>query len=248
MPVYKYFGHPAKYGGRPLMHLLCNLKGLGRGRVVSRLSEEAGASKAPSFYRILWAQPLMDSESKEGRVVAEKVKEGVRYVEPVDISSIASMPDFRLVPKAEEEKFCRWSELRDFCPSVDKVVEPKYFSAPPLLQLLEPSGEEVLLPHFKTFRAKDREVVRLPGEAREREVLHQETVTECEGTASYSYSSVVAQGTAWPTSPELLAQLPEEPPYPKPVVGMRLHKPIFDDLFKRAKEEVRTEEHDTFFP
>jgi hypothetical protein len=58
MPMYKYFGYPARFHGKPLFHLLCNLKEFGRGRVVTRTSHqpEPGRPALPSFYRILWAQ------------------------------------------------------------------------------------------------------------------------------------------------------------------------------------------------
>ena len=83
MPVYKYFGYPAKFHGKPLFHILCHLKVLhptltpsppsppsppltsltspqefGKGRIVTRTSHlaEAAHPALPSFYRILWAQ------------------------------------------------------------------------------------------------------------------------------------------------------------------------------------------------
>jgi len=256
MPVYKYFGHPAKYHGKPLMHILCNLKNLGTGRVISRVSQEAEPGQGPSFYRVLWAQPLMDQETKEGRVVAEKVRRGVRYLEPVDLSNIASIPDFRLVAKDEEADFCRWKELRDYSPQVDKVTEPKYFTLPPLLRLLmernmkergeEAGPESFLLPHYKTYIPKDQETELLPGERKERVVKHQETITLCEGTADYKYGDKVE--AAYHPQPGILGVLPEEPPFPQPLVGMRLYKPLTVEEFNKAKEEVRTKEHDIYFP
>ena len=79
MPVYKYFGHPAKYHGKPLFHILSNLKNFGVGRIITRSSYETEDKQVdiagPSFYRILWVQPLMDQESLLGSVVAEKVVE-----------------------------------------------------------------------------------------------------------------------------------------------------------------------------
>ena len=78
MPVYKYFGFPAKYHGKPLFHILSNLKNFGVGRIITRSSyetEDKPTVGGPSFYRILWVQPLMDQESLLGSVVAEKVVE-----------------------------------------------------------------------------------------------------------------------------------------------------------------------------
>ena len=75
MPIYKYFGQPAKFHGKPLFHILSNLKNFGVGRIITRSSYETEDKQtdAPSFYRILWVQPLMDKESLFGSVVAEKV-------------------------------------------------------------------------------------------------------------------------------------------------------------------------------
>jgi len=197
----------------------------------------------------------MDAESKEGRVVAEKVKHGVRYVEPVDLSSLTPVPDFRLVARAEEAEFCKWEQLREFSPKVDYVKEPKNYSVPPLLKLLQERnlrerGEEItegkfLLPHDKTYIPKDLETVEVPGEVRKRILKHQETMTVFEGTASYSYADLVKE--RFLADPRILLQLPKEPPFPQPKVGMRLHKEVMSNQFDR-KEEIRTSEHDTYLP
>jgi len=257
MPVYKYFGQPAKYHGKPLFHILANLKDFGKGRIVTRSSFETEPShqKQPSFYRILWAQPLMDSNTVEGRVVAEKVRRGVKFTKPVDLASIAPVPDFKLVSKADEEKFCKWKSLRDFSTDVDFVTEPKYFTVPPLLRLLmerniaergeTPGEESFLLPHYKTYTPKNKEVIpEFDQKARHEE--HQEIITKCEGTASYSYSDTISPMFGLDPSLDLLSMLPEEPPMPAPGVGMRLYK--WPDTSKNHKEEIRTEEHNTYFP
>lgn len=253
MPIYKYFGHPARYHGKPLMHLLTNLKEFGRGRIISRTSWDADVKSGPSFYRVLWAQPLMDQETVEGRVVAQMVRKGVRYQEPVDLAEIAPIPDFRLVPRDEESEFCQWDKLRNFSPEIDCVTEPKHFSLPPLLRLLMERNmkergetgveENFLLPHYKTYSVKDKETIQLPEERKGRVVKHQETVTKFEGVESYQY---MESGTA--NYRELLSQMPEEPPYPQPGVGMRLYKIPVSDKIGKFKEEVRTEEHNTYFP
>jgi len=257
MPVYKYFGHPAKYHGKPLFHILCNLKDFGKGRIVTRsvFEKEPSQSELPSFYRILWAQPLMDPNTVEGRVVAEKVRLGVRYTEPVDLASIAPVPDFRLVNRLDEAEYCKWEKLRDFSTDVDFVTEPKYFTVPPLLKLLmernmaerkeSPGEESFLLPHYKTFTPKDKEVVTMPGD-KSRVELHQETVTRCEGTASYQYGDSVSPSYCPDPDTDLLSLLPEEPPMPAPAVGMRLYR--WPDSSRKHKEEVREEEHSLYFP
>jgi len=224
---------------------------------VTRSSYEAEPSqeKHPSFYRILWAQPLMDSNTVEGRVVAEKVRRGVKYTKPVDLASIAPVPDFKLVSRADEEKFCKWNILRDYSPEVDYVMEPKYFTLPPLMRLLmernmsergeTPGQESFLLPHYKTYIPKNKESIP-EFDHKSRVEEHQETITKCEGTASYNYSDTLDPRYALDPSQDVLGVLPEEPPMPGPGVGMRLYR--WPDTSRKHKEEIRTEEHSTYFP
>lgn len=266
MPVYKYFGYQARFHGKPLFHILCNLKEFGKGRIVTRSTHEVEPQhkQLPSFYRILWAQPLMDEHTLEGRIVAERVRQGVRYQDPVDLADLAPLPDFRLVPRDMEEEVCQWQKLRMYSPEVDCVSEPAHFTVPPLLRLLmernmRERGEEVtpekfLLPHHKTYKPKDHEEVKVsdkfqPGrQSRERvrRVRHQETVTRCEGTASYQYSDALLDQFRPIEGENLIDRLPAEAPVPSPAVGMRLHRP--HDSRAKHQEEARTSEHDTFFP
>lgn len=248
MPITKFFGAPAKYHGKPLFHILSNLKNFGKGRIITRAGFK---DEKPSFYRVLFAQPLMDQKSKEGRAIVEKVRNGVRYTEPVDLSRIAPLPDFILVHKHEEQQFCKWSELRDYSPALDVVVEPKYYTQPPLLRMLmeremksrggELTEDKFLLPHYKTFEIKDREVLE-----EGREERFQETVTRCEGTAGYMYTDSISTdysyGVLEPEGLEnILQRLPEEQPFPTPEVGMRLYKIPWSNMNKRNKEETRTD-------
>jgi len=258
MPIYKYFGQPAKYHGKPLFHILANLKDFGRGRIVTRSVFDADPEQShkPSFYRILWAQPLMDADTKEGRVVAEKIRSGVRYTQPVDLANIAPVPDFRLVSRKDEKDFCKWDSLRDFSKDIDYVIEPKHFTIPPLLRLLmernmKERGEEYnddsfLLPHFKTYIPKDEEVIEMGKREAPRIEKHQETVTRCEGTAAYKYSDLIDPEFHHMSPETVEALLPEEPPMPSPAVGMRLYR--WPNESKNHKEEVRTEEHSAYFP
>jgi len=258
MPIYKYFGQPAKFHGKPLFHILSNLKNFGVGRIITRSSYETEDKQtdAPSFYRILWVQPLMDKESLFGSVVAEKVRNGVKYTEPVNLQDIASAPDFKLISRDEEEEFCQWAKLREFSVDVDFVKEPKYYNMPPLLKLLmernlaergeTPHDESFVLPHYKTYKPKNVEVTQVPKEKTRLE-YHQEIATVCEGTASHQYTDSIS-GSLRPgeETSDILAQLPSEPPMPGPAVGMRLYH--WPDTSRRHKEEIRTDEHNTFFP
>lgn len=257
MPVYKYFGHPVKHHGKPLFHILSNLKNFGQGRIVTRPSyqTEDKHGEAPSFYRILWVQPLMDRDNLLGSVVAEKVRNGVRYTEPVNLQDVASVPDFKLISREDESEFCQWEKIRDFSAEKDFVREPKYYSMPPLLRLLmernlrerqeTPHEESFLLPHYKTYIPKNEERTPVTG-GRTRVERHQETVTVCEGTASYQYDDNIPASLRVEDVSDILAQLPPEPPMPAPAVGMRLYH--WPDTSRRHKEEIRTEEHNTFYP
>jgi len=257
MPVYKYFGQPAKYHGKPLFHILSNLKNFGVGRIITRPSYQAEDKhvEAPSFYRILWVQPLMDKDSLLGSVVAEKVRNGVKYTEPVNLQDIAAVPDFKLVSRDDEAEFCQWEKIRDFSVETDFVREPKYYNMPPLLRLLTernlaerreaPHEESFLLPHYKTYIAKNVETTLVPSE-RPRVEQHQETVTVCEGTASYQYTDHIPASLRVSDVTDVLDQLPAEPPMPAPALGMRLYH--WPDSSRRHKEELRTEDHNTFYP
>lgn len=242
MPAYKYFGSPAIYHGKSLFHILCNLKEFGVGRVVTRSTFDS--EKSPCFYRILFAQPLMDDKTLEGRVIAEKVHKGVRYTEPVDLSKLAAIPDFRLVPRDLEDQVCQWQQLRDYSPEKDFVVKPKYYTIPPLMKILmeremkkrgETSAEDsFLLPAYKTHLPLDetRTGNKRVGIKVEK---HQETVIKCEGTASHNYNEEIPP--AFRRSREVLEDFPDERPMPSPAVGMRMFKLQWEG--RQHKEDVR---------
>ena len=246
MPIYKYFGHPAKYHGKPLLHILSNLKNFGVGRIIARSSFEKEPSHGdqPSFYRILWVQPMMEAQSVAGSVVAERVRRGVRYTEPVQLRDVAPVPDFKLVPRDLEQEYCKWDKVRDFNPEIDFVTEPKYYTMPPLLivktSLMERNHEESFL-DIKLSSQKHKEI-----EIRIKKEFFQETESRFEGLASCNYSGQILDRFRVEEAGPVLAQLPEEPPMPSPAVGMRLYH--WPDTSRRHKEDIRTEEHNTYFP
>ena len=161
---YKYIGKPSVHYGKRLFKLLCQLKNFGQGRIVY-LSHEQNQPE-PSFYRILLAQPEMDDKLENGRIVAEKIQNGKRRLKPVILSSEAQYPDWKLVPKDEEDKFCQWDKIKDFVHSRDAEPKPKYFEMPPLLKLViarnrESHGETVnednlVLPAHKIYEGEHR--------------------------------------------------------------------------------------------
>ena len=120
----------------------------------------------PSFYRILLAQPEMDSKLEKGRVVAERIQNGKRRLEPFNLSEEAQFPDFRLVAKEDEEHFCRWNEVEDFVHERDAEAKPKFIEMPPLLKLFvernrkfhgeSVSEEDMVLSAHKIYETEHR--------------------------------------------------------------------------------------------
>jgi len=103
------------------------------------------------------------------------------------------------------------------------------------------------LPHYKTYIKKDFELTESGNEHwKPKREEFQETITKCEGTASHNYSDLIDGQFRVKNLDSILDQLPEEPPMPTPSIGMRLYK--WPDTSKNHKEEIRTEEHNHFFP
>lgn len=162
---YVYIGLPSLYGGKPLFHILNNLKNFGVGRIVYKSLDYENLKgddlEKPSFYRILFAQPEMDSKNLKGRVVAERVFKGLRYKHPVNISEEAEIEDFRLVPKIEEASFCKWAIVKDYLPERDSIRRPKYMEMAPTLKEIitrnrakkgqKVSKEDLYLPAYKVY-------------------------------------------------------------------------------------------------
>lgn len=159
---YVYIGHPSIYHGRKLFQILCQLKNYGQGRIVYRSTEQEHPE--PSFYKILLAQPEKDSKLQHGRVVAERVFRGLRRKEPFNLSEEAQYPDFKLVPKDEEDAFCKWDQIKDFVLERDAEAKPKYIEIPPLLKMVvernrkarnEAEGD-LRLPAYKIYTGEHR--------------------------------------------------------------------------------------------
>lgn len=159
---YVYIGRPATYHGRPLFKLLANLKDFGRGRIVYRTSDYLRYPGKINFCRVLLAQPLMDAATEDGNVVVEKVENSLRQRQPVNISKQVRKPDFRLVPKDEEEAFCQWDKIRDYDAAVDGERKPRLMEMPPLMRKVMERGrlrrnesvapeEDLLLPAHKVY-------------------------------------------------------------------------------------------------
>ena len=159
---YIYIGQEAIYHGRPLMKILCNLRNFGVGRIVYRNNDFVDYPDQVHFYRILKAQPLVGKEKLEGNVVVERVYKNLRHPKPFVISDLVHKTDFRLVPKDEEAEFCKWDQIKDYDPSRDAPVKPKFVEMGPLLKevvkrskaakgITNLTEEDLLLPAFENY-------------------------------------------------------------------------------------------------
>ena len=161
MPVVR-IGEPTIFKGKALFKILANLRDFGRGRIIYRTSDYHHYPDKIHFMRILHAQPLMDENTLEGNVVVERVFRSLRQREPAVISSIVHKPDFRLVPKDEEAKFCQWDKVRDYDPAADAEKRPRFMEMPPLMRKVMErnarakaqvlSEDDLRLPAHKTYQ------------------------------------------------------------------------------------------------
>ncbi|XP_011214507.1 uncharacterized protein LOC105234009 [Bactrocera dorsalis] len=118
-------GHPKPhYGGKPLWQLLENLPNHGVGRLIVRGSFRQD-EEHPSYMRIL----TVDMTSKSIKhpdnpknvnkiripVTVEKVWRGVISPKPCNIQSTSYLPDYILIPEAEEEKYVRNAKTASEC-------------------------------------------------------------------------------------------------------------------------------------
>jgi len=134
MPITKV-GLDAIHHGKKLFPLLCQLKNFGKGRIIYSTLEQQFPE--PSFYRILLAQPEMDDEMRYGRIVTERVYRGKRFTTPHNMSGKQTeFPDYRLVPKHQEDEFCRWAEIVDYDPQSHAPLRSRHMELPPLLKLV----------------------------------------------------------------------------------------------------------------
>jgi len=164
MPLVKV-GLDAVHHGKKLFPLLCNLKNFGKGRIIYSTLEQQFPE--PSFYRVLLAQPEMDDDMQFGRIVAERVYRGVKFPTPFNMSGKQTkFPDYRLVPKDEEDLFCRWSEVEEYEPERHAPKRAKHMEMPPLLRLVMERNfaerreavtqESFLLPAYKIYEGDVR--------------------------------------------------------------------------------------------
>ncbi|XP_026804812.1 uncharacterized protein LOC113548236 [Rhopalosiphum maidis] len=128
----KLIGRTTNLYGKTLWEILGNLRTTGVGRLVTRNSYDR--YEEPSFFKVLSVEPTAQIEDKARKVIvhAEKIFRGKRYKEPVEIYSVSYKPDYRLIPKDEEQLW--WDRLAN-CKPREKFV-PGSIELPPLMRLV----------------------------------------------------------------------------------------------------------------
>lgn len=96
-------GKKGPYTGKKLFEILCNLRSLGVGRIVERISQVEKATEGPNFYRIVKVAPQMDADLAFGSAWAEQIRGGKKV--PFLIKLNTSLPDYRLVMRHDESKY-----------------------------------------------------------------------------------------------------------------------------------------------
>lgn len=130
MPKVVYIGKQSTERGKTAFQILANLKNFGIGRMIARNTFDKYPE--PSFHIIKRVEPQMDEQLAFGTIYCETVFRGKRWpgVRPLNIGY---KPDYKLIPKEEEQQFLRGYEITDL--GLKKTVLPKYYSVPPLLRL-----------------------------------------------------------------------------------------------------------------
>lgn len=136
-----YIGKPSKHIGKTAFQILANLKNFGVGRMLTR--HEFDAFPEPSYHIVKKVEARMDPELKFGTIWCETVVRGKRLpgVRPLKITY---RPDFRLIPKDEEQEFVKDYKIENLGDKVN--ILPKYYSVPPLMR-------EFLLRHERILKS-----------------------------------------------------------------------------------------------
>lgn len=124
-----YIGRKNYFYGKTIWQILANLKNFGVGRMVTR--NILSKYPEPSYHIIKAVEPRMDEGLLFGTVHCETVFRGKR-LPGVRKFTDGYKPDFKLIPKDEEQEFLKGHEVRPM--GEVKEILPKYYSVPPLMK------------------------------------------------------------------------------------------------------------------
>ncbi|CAG9864343.1 unnamed protein product [Phyllotreta striolata] len=131
---YKYIGRKTDFLGKTLWEIVGNLKNFGVGRIIVRSRFERYPEKC--YMKILKVETLPNPEKptyddvRLVKVWMENTFRGVTYTEPLEIQNTSGKSDYRLIPKDEEEQYCK-TTAKEYT----KIL-PKTMEFPPLLKEL----------------------------------------------------------------------------------------------------------------
>ncbi|XP_015792921.1 uncharacterized protein LOC107369474 [Tetranychus urticae] len=126
-----YIGKPSRYHGKQIFEILTNLKNFGIGRILERRLPNAKYPEK-TFCIIKEAYPQMDEKLAFGLVYCEHYYRGARIPGLTEI--LTTLPDYRLVPKHEEEAYLEIAKNAPvYGKDVPRKVLPQYYKVPPLM-------------------------------------------------------------------------------------------------------------------
>ncbi|KAJ8958160.1 hypothetical protein NQ318_006099 [Aromia moschata] len=131
---YKYIGRTTDFKGKTLWEIVGNLKNFGVGRIVARNRMERYPE--PCYMKILKVETLPNPEVvtldnlRKVRVWVERTFRGKTDPQPVVIESASYKADYKLIPKDEEEDYCR------IVRKLEGGILPKTIEFPPILKEL----------------------------------------------------------------------------------------------------------------
>ncbi|PIO69205.1 hypothetical protein TELCIR_08980 [Teladorsagia circumcincta] len=126
----RYIGNYDVNGqGKFLWEILCQLRQLGVGRIVTKNEWARKWPTQPSYIKIVRAQPAMDRWLFGGKVWGEWTYRG-RNLGVYEFADDLNRSDWRLIHKHEEQKYIECKE------PMSDIILPKSFPVPPLQNLL----------------------------------------------------------------------------------------------------------------
>ncbi|XP_041986233.1 28S ribosomal protein S34, mitochondrial [Aricia agestis] len=127
--IIKYVGRTTDFRGKTLWEIIGRLKDYGVGRIVVRSVFERYPE--PSFMRIVKVETCPDEERRRVRVWVEKTFRGYTHDKLTEIYRTSYKPDYKLIPKHEEEKLINSITNKHH---FSDVILPNKIEMPPLMK------------------------------------------------------------------------------------------------------------------
>ncbi|MCP9260775.1 28S ribosomal protein S34, mitochondrial [Dirofilaria immitis] len=150
VPNIRYIGnYDINAQGKFLWEILCQLRNLGVGRIVTKNEWARKWPKQPSYLKIVRACPAMDRWLLRGKLWADWTYRGIN-LGLYEFSTDLARSDWRLIHKHEEDEFIK-------CDSPMKPIEyPKTMPLPPYLRAVCENGDVVETQHGNSIYEETR--------------------------------------------------------------------------------------------